>query len=72
VTSVYRSYSEQLQLWNNRHRNPYPVAPPGRSYHQLRRAWDMNGPREDLLRAGRTWKSWGGSWSESDVIHFQA
>jgi hypothetical protein len=72
VTSVYRSYSEQLSLYLNRSRNPYPVAPPGRSYHQYGRAWDMTGPREQLARAGAIWRSWGGTWSESDPIHFQA
>lgn len=72
VTSVYRSYSEQLELWRNRERSPYPVAPPGRSYHQLRRAWDMTGPPEVLAEAGRIWRSWGGTWSSSDPIHFQA
>lgn len=72
VTSVYRSYSEQLQLWLNRSRNPYPVAPPGQSYHQYGRAWDMSGPAEELERLGAIWKSWGGTWSSSDRIHFQA
>lgn len=72
VTSVFRSYSDQLYLWNNRHNNPYPVAPPGRSMHQFGRAWDMTGPREDLLRAGATWRSWGGRWFPADPIHFEA
>ena len=72
VTSVFRSYSEQLALWNNRARNPYPVAPPGRSYHGLGRAWDMTGPSAALARAGAIWRSWGGTWAESDPIHFQA
>ncbi len=72
VTSAYRSYSEQLQLWNNRARNPYPVAPPGRSYHQYGRAWDMVGPSDSLRAAGATWRSWGGTWNQSDSIHFQA
>lgn len=72
VTSVYRSYSEQLELWRNRARNPYPVAPPGRSYHGVRRAFDVSGSRRDLFAAGAVWRSWGGTWSESDPIHFQA
>ena len=73
VTSVYRSPTEQLRLWHNRHRNPYPVAPPGTSYHEYGRAWDMVGPREWLEWAGRTWQSWGGSWGGArDPIHFQA
>lgn len=73
VTSVYRSPTEQLELYRNRHRNPYPVAPPGRSYHEYRRAWDMTGPRDELVRAGQVWRSWGGTWGgERDPIHFQA
>lgn len=72
ITSTYRSWSDQWRLYANRHNNPYPVAPPGRSYHQYGRAWDMTGPRELLLAAGRTWRSWGGTWGESDVVHFQA
>lgn len=72
VTSVYRSYSDQLQLWLNRSKNPYPVAPPGRSYHQLGRAFDLNAPEAELRRLGAIWRSWGGTWSPSDTIHFQA
>lgn len=72
VTSVVRSYSQQLQLWYNRHNNPFPVAPPGRSYHQYGRAFDLVGPADELAWAGRVWRSWGGTWSESDPIHFQA
>lgn len=76
VTSVYRSYSQQLELYRNRARNRYPVAPPGRSWHGYRRAWDMVGPPEDLARAGAVWESWGGTWGGKfrnlDPIHFQA
>lgn len=72
VTSVYRSYSDQLSLWLNRSRNPYPVAPPGRSYHQFGRAWDMTGDRAELARLGSIWQSWGGTWSPRDAIHFEA
>lgn len=72
VTSVYRSPTEQLRLWNNRHNNPFPVAPPGSSYHEYRRAWDMVAPDAWLRWAGAVWRSWGGTWYESDPIHFQA
>lgn len=72
VTSVYRSRTDQERLWRNRHNNPYPVAPPGTSYHEYRRAWDMVGPPGALREAGQIWKSWGGQWWESDPIHFQA
>jgi hypothetical protein len=76
ITNVYRSPSKQLELWNNRANNPYPVAPPGTSYHEFRRAWDMVGPPEVLAWAGQVWESWGGTWGgrfgHSDPIHFQA
>lgn len=72
ITSVYRSHTEQLRLWNNRANNPYPVAPPGTSYHEHRRAFDLTGPDAELRRAGAVWRSWGGQWFESDPIHFQA
>lgn len=71
VTSVYRSYSDQLRLYRNRRRNPFPVAPPGRSKHNFGLAWDMTGPDEDLALAGRIWNSWGGTWSPRDKIHFE-
>lgn len=72
VTSTFRSYSEQLKLWLNRSRNPYPVAPPGRSYHGLGRAFDLDASPAELYRLGAIWKSWGGTWSPTDKIHFQA
>lgn len=72
VTSTYRSYSEQLTLWLNRSRNPFPVAPPGQSYHQYGRAFDVAASPELLARMGAVWRSWGGTWSTSDPIHFQA
>lgn len=71
VTSVYRSYTEQLRLWNTRASNPFPVAPPGKSLHQYGLAWDMTGPDADLEYAGRVWNSWGGRWSPADKIHFE-
>lgn len=72
VTSTYRSFTEQLRLWNNRAHNPYPVAPPGSSYHQLGRAFDVAAPISDLQWMGAVWKYWGGTWSDKDPIHFQA
>lgn len=72
ITSVYRSWGEQLKLWLTRYKNPYPVAPPGRSMHNLGRAWDMTGDRRVLHYLGAVWKSWGGTWSPSDEIHFEA
>ena len=72
VTSVYRSPTEQRKLWNTRHNNPYPVAPPGKSYHEHRRAFDAVGSEQVLRAAGAAWRSIGGQWFEADPIHFQA
>jgi hypothetical protein len=72
LTSAFRSYTEQLYLWNNRSRNPFPVAPPGRSFHNYGRAFDINASEDVLATLGAWWKSLGGTWSESDPIHFQA
>lgn len=71
VTSAYRSYSEQLKLWLNRSRNPYPVAPPGRSKHQLGLAFDLSAPPATLAALGAVWRQMGGTWSSSDAIHFE-
>lgn len=32
----------------------------------------MVGDSGVLAAAGATWRSWGGTWSEKDPIHFQA
>jgi uncharacterized protein YcbK (DUF882 family) len=72
VTSTYRSYSDQLRLWLNRSSNPYPVAPPGRSWHQYGRAFDVSAPDAVLAQLGTIWNHVGGTWSPSDPIHFQA
>jgi len=72
LTSVYRSWSDQYRLWVNRANNPYPVAPPGRSYHQYGRAFDVSARADVLRAAGAWWTSVGGTWHDSDRIHFQA
>lgn len=71
ITSVKRSRTDQIRLYANRHNNPYPVAPPGRSKHEVGLAWDMVGPPDVLRAAGATWNSWGGHWSPVDEIHFE-
>ena len=40
-TSGLRTHTEQLRLWNNRANNPFPVAPPGTSRHEIGRALDI-------------------------------
>lgn len=72
VTSTYRSKTEQRRLYANRANNRFPVAPPGRSYHEYGRAFDCVGDDATLAAAGAVWKSWGGTWSAADRIHFQA
>jgi LAS superfamily LD-carboxypeptidase LdcB len=46
VTSGLRSIAEQQRLWDNRHSNPYPVAPPGASRH-------LDGDAADVTIDGR-------------------
>ena len=41
ITSGYRSPDEQASLWARRASNPYPVAPPGTSMHELGLAIDV-------------------------------
>jgi D-alanyl-D-alanine carboxypeptidase len=61
VTSGLRSIAEQQRLWDNRHSNPYPVAPPGTSRHHDGAAADVTidgraiqdvVSRDELVRAG--------------------
>jgi hypothetical protein len=61
ITSGLRTRAEQQALWDNRHSNPFPVAPPGTSNHEHGDSADVtiNGrpiqdvvPAADLLRAG--------------------
>jgi len=70
---VKRSYSYQLKLWNERANNPYPVAPPGTSKHELGLAFDATASDAVLRAAGATWESWGGRWGGryGDPIHFE-
>jgi len=72
VTSVFRSLTDQMRLYRNRARNPYPVLPPGYSKHQYGLAWDMTGDRSLLEQAGRMWRRMGGRWGgATDPIHFE-
>lgn len=72
ITSVVRDPERQAQLYAQRHRNPYPVAPPGCSQHEYGIAWDMvTEPYDVLFGAGPVWQSLGGSWGgRVDPIHF--
>lgn len=78
VTSTRRTRAEQTRLYaafvNGQSR--YPAAPPGSSWHEYGRAFDITGPPEWLDYLGKVWQSWGGTWGGAfhkiDPIHFQA
>ena len=74
VTSVRRSHRFQQSLYARAQLggNPFPVAPPGYSAHQVGLAFDVWGPLPELRRLGALWRSWGGVWGGSvDPIHFE-
>lgn len=69
VTSGYRSPAAQARLYANRARNPYPVAPPGCSWHQLGYAIDLVTDYPDLAGAA---EEFGLYWAGArDPVHFQ-
>lgn len=75
VSSAFRSSSEQARLYRRfvAGQSRYPVAPPGRSYHEYGRAIDIVARPEVLRRLGAIWEQAGGTWGgERDDIHFQA
>lgn len=83
VTSVYRSDAKQAQLYRRYQRclqeggDCLPAAPPGRSNHRLRRAFDIvatTGMRSPQQRAlGELWRRMGGTWGgDRDPVHFEA
>jgi D-alanyl-D-alanine carboxypeptidase len=76
VTSVRRSTTRQAQLYRDylAGKSRYPAAPPGTSYHEFGRAFDLDTSDRELARLGRIWESWGGTWGARfhDPIHFQA
>jgi len=86
VSSVYRSLGQQSALYNEwvrLRRLGYSdaqicakgictPAPPGQSYHNYGRAFDLNGDAATLVAASRLWKSMGGGWNAGDPFHFQA
>jgi LAS superfamily LD-carboxypeptidase LdcB len=87
VSSTYRSLDKQASLyrrWAQLRAQGYSnaqvcaqgictPAPPGQSYHNYGRAFDLNGPLPDLQAAGALWRTLGGVWgAAADPIHFQA
>lgn len=74
ITSTYRSRSAQARLYARylSGASRFPAAPPGRSYHEYGRAFDLKlNDMSKLGELGELWRSWGGSWWASDPIHFQ-
>ena len=80
VTSAYRSEAKQAKLYQKwiSGQSSIPAAPPGRSLHGRRLAFDVArigvDPLNDELSMwlGRVWESWGGSHGgKRDPVHFQ-
>lgn len=74
ITSGGRSSADQRRLWNNRHKNPYPVARPGTSKHEGGRAFDLpSAARHDYYGywAPLVGLKWGGTFSKPDKIHYE-
>ena len=77
VTSVYRSDAHQATLYDRYRRglSDLPAAPPGRSKHGKRLAFDMvvmNDYRSSQQAAvGAVWQRMGGRWFASDPVHFE-
>ncbi|MCU1375181.1 MAG: hypothetical protein JWO68_2467 [Actinomycetia bacterium] len=71
VTSGWRSYARQQQLYDDRGTNPYPVAAPGTSAHERGRAVDV--PRWFVARLGAVASQVGlcHPWPETDPVHFE-
>jgi hypothetical protein len=76
LTSTWRSPQQQLELYLAylRGESRYPAAPPGRSMHEQRRAFDIIAPSAELRRLGALWEAAGGRWGGrfNDPIHFEA
>ncbi len=79
VTSAYRSPNQQAKLYNRwlSGASTIPAAPPCRSLHQYRLAFDLAqlgvDPHEDMLLPllGQLWQSLGGVHGGSaDPVHF--
>ena len=73
VNSVRRTRGQQAQLYAQflQGLNPYPVAPPGHSMHELGLAFDISTTPDVNAQLGAIWNSWGGRWSSADPVHFE-
>lgn len=76
ITSVRRSPALQARLYRRylNGQSRYPAAPPGHSYHEIGRAFDLTAEPSVLATLGAIWESWGGRWGgrANDPIHFEA
>ncbi len=70
VVSGYRSRARQELLWANRDTNPYPVAPPGHSRHELGLAIDVPLSFVPRLAAVAADSGLCHPLPESDPVHF--
>lgn len=71
VTSGWRSYSEQQQLYQHRATNPYPVAPPGTSAHERGTAVDVAEPFVTTLARVAATVGLCHPWPNADPVHFE-
>lgn len=77
VTSTRRTRLEQSRLYQAYQlgASKYPAAPPGSSFHEYGRAFDIFAEDWALSELGRIWIQVGGIWGGTDgndPIHFQA
>ena len=70
VVSGLRTYAEQMQLWLRRDSNPYPVARPGTSAHELGLAIDVPASWVPLVLAVAAEAGLCQPFPERDPIHF--
>ncbi len=71
LNSAYRSHQEQVNLWNDRKNNKYPVARPGTSRHEKGRAADLGIPPEYRDQANQVLSAHGWEWhGPSDEVHY--
>src|SRR5437867_12689094 len=68
VTSVRRSAAQQARLYQNFvvGASRYPAAPPGRSMHQVGRAFDLAAPPWLSAALGQVWERCGGRCAVRD------
>jgi LAS superfamily LD-carboxypeptidase LdcB len=73
VTSGRRTHTQQRALYRRylAGMNPYPVAPPGTSDHEIGEAVDVwCGDEGKQAMLGQAWVRAGGRWSTRDSVHF--